>query len=168
MENNPIRLIEDMLEYRSMRVLTMMSILSYSSRGKAILDLEKIAIFEFLIDNSEVLDGVLKQHTETLGTTRWYERLESKNINTNLIHDMCSIKKIIIILQGSGLIEAADKQYVISRKGEDVINQLNNEYIEELITTGKKILKLRSITNTRLYKMINTIVEGKMNGTELT
>ena len=163
----PVTLIDDTYEYRCMRLLVVIKILSYSRRKNPILNIEKLKIFDFLIDNPYVLNKILRQleknKKEIILQNYDIDNINNEYINISDIYYYKITKKIISILMASDFINVEvikdETMYVITKYGSMIVEQLKSEYTKELISVGQAMIPLISLSHTKLYQMIRIAVE---------
>ncbi len=163
----PVTLIDDIYDYRCMRLLVVIKILSYSSRKNPILNIEKLKIFDFLIDKPYILNKLLRQlekHKKEIILQNYdIDNIKNEYININDIYRYKTTKKILSILMASNFVNVEviknETMYVITKCGNMIVERMESEHINELIIIGQAMLPLISLSHTKLYQMIRVAVE---------
>lgn len=162
----PFIIPEDDINLKIARYLVIIDILSYTSRGKYVLDIEKLTIFDFLVRNPYILKQVLSiKHSKDIKL----ENQEIKNIETlypnksELIDTQLS-KLIIQVMISEGTIIAKIEDgkifFILTDIGKEVVNEIDVEYICRIKELCKKMLVLRSTSLNELKKIINPLIKG--------
>jgi len=144
---------------------TLLHELSMTKRGKLLLTLDRLAIFEFLIKNPFVLYELVKTDT----TIPYFSlrdnevgSIGTKYINKKDLFNYSELKKILQLLL---LYEFVDIQklkneffYVITDKGSSFIKGLDSDYHQRVKELCAILFHLTSIPPTQLKSKINPII----------
>ena len=147
------------LNFRLARLLIVIDKLSYSSKGNPILNLEKIAIFEFLIKYPHILKLVLKtkQRDENIQFNQEYiGSIESLFPDRNALNNLSSVRLILIKLIQFDFIKVENIKkelyFVISDDGKECIKEISSEYTDEIGLFCERLKVLRSVSNNELKR----------------
>ncbi len=155
------------LNFRLARLLIVIEKLSYSSKGNPILNLEKIAIFEFLIKYPHILKLVIemKKRDENIQFNQEYiGSIESLFPDRNALNNLSSVRLILIkLIQFDFIkIEKIKKElyFVITDSGKECVKEMSSEYTVEIGLFCEGLKVLRSVSNNELKKIITPLIEG--------
>jgi predicted transcriptional regulator len=139
--------------------------LSTSKRGKLLLTLDRLAIFEFLIKNPFVLYEVVKTDLAIPYFALKDNEIGSigtKYINKKNLFDYVELKKVIQLLLLYEIVEIKrDKNeifYVITPKGRAFVNDLESVYFQRVKELCNILSHLTSIPISKLKLQINPII----------
>lgn len=162
----PFIIPENDINLKIARYLVIIDILAYTSRGKYVLDIEKLTIFDFLVRNPYILKQVLIiKHNEDIKL----QNQEIKNIETlypnksELIDTQLSKLIIQVMISEDIIIPKIEKGKIffsLTDTGKRVVNELDVEYICRINELCNKMLVLRSTSLNELKKIINPLIRG--------
>jgi hypothetical protein len=140
------------------RLLLIIDELSYSSRGNPILNIERLAIFDFLVRYPLILYNIKKVNMDIdnlelieneIGT------IESRFPNNSSLYnykELYTLLKVLSYYQFIAVqIKKGDFYYYITEDGKSFANALNSQYFKRIRELCKEMKTLRS-TNTRNLK----------------
>lgn len=154
------------LGVRLSRILVIIAFLSYTRQRKAILTLNKIAVFEFLVKHPHILKDVLSAE----GKDKGFHLLESETgtIESQFptvlsLFDYGVIKGYMRLLLCYGYVEVhSGKQicYTVTDRGKKWIDTLNSPYISRVKVLCNLIVPLRSLKTAELVKKVTPFIQG--------
>ncbi|MCG7380899.1 DUF4364 family protein [Paenibacillus sp. ACRSA] len=165
MNKLPFIIPERDLNLRVAVVVMILDRLSYTKRKKFILNLDKIAIYEFLVTQPFVLHELVEKDSK-LPRFHLQENekgsVRTKYINKKSLIDYSSIKELLQILLVHQFVKIErDKNeffYVITEKGTEFISAVESDYLYRVRELCDVISKLTSIPSSNLKRLINPIL----------
>ncbi|MGG0521022.1 ABC-three component system middle component 4 [Priestia aryabhattai] len=149
------------------RLLVIISKLEYSSRKTPILDIEKLAIFEFLIKYPDILRKLKKMNSdkEALYLLDYeVDSIESKFPNSISLYNYKDLYNLLKILIYYGFIDVKSNKgkvcYTITLKGGRFNEELKSSYLKRVDELCESMLSLRSVNANKLKQMIKFIMGG--------
>lgn len=162
----PFIIPENDLGFRITRLLILIGELCLNKNRKPLLTLEKIAIFDFLLKNPFILNEVLEAESKDKGIVLDETEtgsIESQFPNIVSLFDYGIIRGYIQLLVSFDLIEIVKFDtyfYLITEKGEEIINKVNSTHITRIKELSKAMIILRNMSNSQLIKKIKPFVKG--------
>lgn len=166
MSKLPFIIVENDIDIRLVRLLIIISRLSYSSKKNAILSIEKIAVYDFLLRYPSILYGITEtnNYKQKFQLEEYeYNNEESNRHNRSVIYDFELLHKLLQILlcyDYIHIINSKDIFYIISDKGMSFLNSLDSEYIKRLKEISSILLQMRSLNFQKMNNLINLFIEG--------
>lgn len=166
MNKLPFIIVENDVDIRLVRLLIIISRLSYSSKKNPILSIEKMAVYDFFLRYPSILYGVTKinNYKQTFELEEYeYNNEESNHHNRGIIYDFELLHKLLQILICYGYIDIINNKetfYIISDEGMIFLNSLDSEYIKRLKELSVVLLQMRSLDFGKMNNLINLIIEG--------
>ncbi|MVX66917.1 hypothetical protein GKZ28_24985 [Clostridium chromiireducens] len=167
MQNNlPFIIPENDINLRLSRFLLIIDILAYTQRGKLVLNIDKLIIFDFLVKNPYILKQVLKVkgktkiklYKEEIGSVATLYPSKNAILDTNsskiLIKLMVLRKMVVVNKQSDELF------FTLSDQGKALISEIKTDYIDRIKELCESMLVLRSISTNELKKIINPLIKG--------
>jgi hypothetical protein len=156
------------LGVRIFRILVIINKLGLNRNQKPMLDIERIAVFDFLVKNPHILNEVLRAEGKEnkldiddleIGT------IESQFPNIISMLEYGSIKGYLTILVSVNLIEIQVNKdegifYVCTEKGKESIGQCESTYSNRIEQRSEVMQSLRNFTTSQLIKKIKPFVKG--------
>lgn len=167
MKNNiPFIIPENDINLRIARFLIIIDELAYTQKGKLVINIDKLTIFDFLIRNPFLLSQVLllknKKKLKLL-------KEESGAIGSlfpnkvDLINNK-STKGLIKLMITYNLLEVIREKdelfYVLTKNGKLLVDEIDTDYTLRIKELCKAMLVLRSVSINDLKKNINPLVKG--------
>ncbi|WP_198530922.1 ABC-three component system middle component 4 [Bacillus spizizenii] len=141
--------------------------LAYTQRGKLVINIDRLVIFDFLIRNPFILKQVLsiKNNKTNLRLLRYeFETVSTLFPNKIALVDTKSTKEIIKLMIAYKMLkvfqEKDDLFYVLTDKAKLIVNQIDTDYSVRVKELCEAMLVLRSVTINDLKKVINPLVKG--------
>lgn len=155
------------LDFRLARLLIMFEKLSYSSRGNPVLNLEKVAVFEFLIKYPHILKLVLQAKKANLKiqlNQEYIGSIESLFPDRNALNNLSYVKVILIKLIQYNFVKIEkvkeELYFVITDEGKQCSKSISSEYTSEIDLLCESLKHLRSISSNELKKTIIPLIKG--------
>jgi len=165
MNKLPFIIPERDLNLRISVVVMILDRLSYTKRKKHILNLDKLAIYEFLVTQPFVLHELVKNDSSLpYFSLQENEKgsVRTKYINKKSLIDYSSIKKLLQILLIYQFVKIErDKNeffYVITEQGAEFIDAIESDYLYRVRELCDVISKFTSISSSNLKRLINPIL----------
>ncbi|WP_379143576.1 ABC-three component system middle component 4 [Paenibacillus sp. sgz500992] len=166
MKKVPFIIPELDLGVRIQRLMVIIHKLGLNKNKKAVLDNEKIAIFDFLVKNPYILNEVLKTegkaNTIDIGETD-YGTIDSLYPSVISLLDYGSIKGYLQILVTLDFIEIQVNEtifYISTTKGERLITEDESPYLLRIEQLSLAVLPLRNFSTLQLIKKIRPFIKG--------
>ncbi|MDQ0719227.1 hypothetical protein QF049_000488 [Paenibacillus sp. W4I10] len=167
----PFIIPENEYNVRFARLLIIVKELAFSKRGKLVLSIDRIAIYDYLLRNPELLKRVLKAEGQgKLMELKYEERnsIESLFPNKSSLFDTNIIKKIMYSLFYYGYVSAKhDNQgyifYFTSPLGDKFVEELESNYFQRIQTLSKVLISLQKLSNAQLQKIIKSTQYGVLS-----
>ncbi|MFK4439157.1 ABC-three component system middle component 4 [Paenibacillus sp. RC21] len=164
----PFIIPENEYNVRLARLLILIKELAYTKRGKLVMSLDRLAMYDHLLRNPVLLKGVLDAEGQgRLMELRYEERdsIESLYPNRASLYDSNSIKRITYSLFYLGYISARhDKEgriyYFTTPSGDQFAEELESSYFNRTRTLSKVLVSLQKLSNAQLQKLIKSINYG--------
>lgn len=163
MNKLPFIIVENDVNIRIVRLLILISKLSYSSKGNAILSMEKIAAYDFLLSNPYILYSITKinNYKQTFKLEEYEYINKEFNYHTrSSIYDFELLHKLLQIILCYGYINYTEGYYIISDEGIKFLNSLDSDYIKILKEMSNVLLQMRSLDFRKINNLINIVIEG--------
>lgn len=168
MKNNiPFVRPERDINLRVIRFLIIAEKLSYTQRGKFVLNIEKIILFDFLVEYPYLLKDVMWQKNQ-----RYNLKLNEEEIGsiatlypskTSLL-DNSPAKTLIKLMVSNELLLVKEFKnelfFVISDIGKKHAESIKTDYIYRIRELCENLLGFRSTSTSQLKKMINKLIKG--------
>ncbi|PEA82442.1 ABC-three component system middle component 4 [Bacillus pseudomycoides] len=155
------------LNFRLARLLIIFDKLSYSSKGNPVLNIERVAIFEFLVKYPHILKLVLrskKENTNIEYNSKYMGSIESLFPDRNALNNLSSVRVLLIKLIRYNLIriEKVKKElyFVITEEGEQCNKEISSQYTNEISLFCEDLKVLRSTSINDLKKIITPLIKG--------
>ncbi|MEC1621597.1 hypothetical protein P4T79_06535 [Bacillus mojavensis] len=163
----PFIIPENDINLRIFRFLMIIDQLAYTQRGKLVINIDRLVIFDFLIRNPFILKQVLsiKNNKTNLRLLRdEFETVSTLFPNKIALVDTKSTKEIIKLMIAYKMLkvfqEKDDLFYVLTDKAKLIVNQIDTDYSVRVKELCEAMLVLRSVTINDLKKVINPLVKG--------
>ncbi|KXJ37389.1 hypothetical protein AX282_20525 [Bacillus spizizenii] len=163
----PFIIPENDINLRIFRFLMIIDQLAYTQRGKLVINIDRLVIFDFLIRNPFILKQVLsiKNNKTNLRLLRYeFETVSTLFPNKIALVDTKSTKEIIKLMIAYKMLkvfqEKDDLFYVLTDKAKLIVNQIDTDYSVRVKELCEAMLVLRSVTINDLKKVINPLVKG--------
>lgn len=166
MSKLPFIIIENDVDIRLARLLILVKGLSYSRMKKPILNIDKIASYDFLLRYPEILHKItkLEDYKQSFELERYeFNNIESTYPDITMLYDYKVLHNLLQILLCYGyitIINSKETFYIITEEGIIFLNSLNSDYIKRLKELSNILLQMRSLNFQKLSKLINTVLEG--------
>lgn len=167
MSNLPFLVIENDLDVRLIRILIIISKLSYSSRKNPILTLQKISIYDFLLKYPMLLYYMSRDHLKNKFTLEDYEynTIESTYIDKHNLYNYDDLHVLLQILIGYEFISIIRSKnellYIITNKGTSFLESIDDKYIDRLIDLTMILNDTKSLKYKQILDLINIYLEGE-------
>lgn len=165
-DNIPFIIPENDIYLRIARFLTIIDKLAYTQRGKLILNVDKLTIFDFLVKNPYLLKQVLEvKHRINLKLLKVeYGSVASLFPTKRALVDVQTTRELIILMISYNMLkvifEKEEMYYTLSDKGKEFINEIDTDYVIRIKELCESMLVLRSVSTNDLKKIINPLVKG--------
>lgn len=167
--NSKITIIipEKDIDLRLVRFLIIIDTLAYTQRGKLVISIDKLIIFDFLVKYPFILKSVLKVKDKRSNLK--LSKTEVRSIETlfpskSALLDINSAKILIKLMISYDLISVkVDKSelfYIPSDTGKIFINDIDTDYINRIRDLCEAMLVMRSIRTNELKEMIKPLIRG--------
>lgn len=162
----PFIIPENDINLRILRFLLIIDRLAYTQRGKFVINIDRLVIFDFLIRNPFLLKQVLLVKNKT---NLRLLREEVGTVSTLFpskvaLLDTKSTKEIIKLMIAYNMLKVIqDKDelfYVLTESSELIVNQIDTDYTIRIKELCEAMLVLRSVSINELKKIINPLVKG--------
>ncbi|WP_039074929.1 ABC-three component system middle component 4 [Bacillus sp. MSP13] len=167
MRNNiPIIITENDINLRLIRFLIIIEILAYTTRGKLILNLDKLTIFDFLIKYPYLLKQVLAVKNKTSLKLLNIETGSVSSLFPNKITllDIKLAKELSKLMIAYNMIDVVQEKnelfYILTEKGKTIVNRTETDYTMRIKELCNEMLILRSVSTSELKKIVNPLVKG--------
>jgi hypothetical protein len=161
---------EQNVNMKAARLLIIINVLAYSSKGNFVLDIEKLAVFEFLSRYPTILKQLKKLNADKdVLYLMDYEvgNIESNFPNNDSLYNYDYLKSLIKVLAYYKFIDVqfykSKVYYSVTSKGNDFKKELNTPYLKRVNELCEAMLSLRSVKTIKLKQMIKFIMEGMEN-----
>lgn len=169
--NLPFIIPENENNVRFARLLIIVEELAYSKRGKLVLSLDRLAMYDYLLRNPVLLQRVLDSEGQgRLMELKYEERdsIESLFPNRSSMFDSTTIKRIMYSLFYLGFVSAHHDQqghiyYFTTQSGRQFIEELESSYFKRIRTLSKGLISLQKLSNTKLKKITKKINYGVLD-----
>ncbi|MBU5347006.1 ABC-three component system middle component 4 [Paenibacillus lautus] len=165
MNKLPFIIPERDLNLRISVVVMILDRLSYTKRKKVNLNLDKLAIYEFLVTQPFVLHELAKNDSKLpYFTLQENEKgsVRTKYINKKSLIDYSSIKELLQILLIYQFVKIErDKNeffYVITEEGTEFIGEVESDYLYRVRELCDVISNFPNMSSSNLKKLINPIL----------
>ncbi|MFP7442899.1 ABC-three component system middle component 4 [Bacillus infantis] len=165
-DNIPFIIPENDINLRIARFLTIIDTLPYTQRGKLVINIDKLIIFDFLVKNPFLLRKVLevKHRIKLKLLNEEYGSVTTLFPSKMSLVDIQSAKELIKLMISYNMLKVEeDKEelfYTLSDNGKSIFNELDTEYVIRIKELCKTMLVLRSLGTSELKKIINPLVKG--------
>ncbi|MDR6551907.1 ABC-three component system middle component 4 [Paenibacillus qinlingensis] len=156
---------------RLARILIVINELAYTKKGKFVLNLDRLSMYDHLLKNPVLLQGVL--NAEGQGRLMELKDEEKDTIgslfpNRASLYDSGAIKRILYSLFYWGYVSAEhDKEghifYYSTNPGKEFLSGLESPYFLRTQSLSKTLIVLQKLSNTQLQKIINSINYGVLS-----
>lgn len=157
---------ENDVNLRIGRFLLIIDVLSYTQKGKLVLNIDKLITFDFLVKNPYILKQVLKVKNKT--KLKLYKE-EIGSVTTlypskNALLDTSSAKTLIKLMISHNMVEVTKQSnelfFTLSDQGKSLISEISTDYIIRVKELCESMLVLRSLNTSELKKIINPLIKG--------
>ncbi|OIK09929.1 ABC-three component system middle component 4 [Bacillus sp. MUM 13] len=165
-DNIPFIIPENDINLRLARFLIIIDTLAYTQRGKLVINIDKLIIFDFLVKNPFLLRKVLevKHRIKLKLLNEEYGSVTTLFPSKMSLVDIQSAKELIKLMISYNMLKVVeDKEelfYTLSDNGKSIFNELDTDYIIRIKELCKTMLVLRSLGTNELKKIINPLVKG--------
>jgi hypothetical protein len=165
-DNIPFIIPENDINLRLARFLTIIDTLAYTQRGKLVINIDKLIIFDFLIKNPFLLRKVLEvKHSIKLKLlNEEYGSVTTLFPSKTSLVDIQSAKELIKLMISYNMLKVIEEKdelfYTLSDNGKSIINEIDTDYVIRIKELCKTMLVLRSVSTNDLKKIINPLVKG--------
>ncbi len=163
----PFVIPEQDLNLRLVRFLYIAEKLSYTQKGKLVLNIDKFIIYDFLVKHPYLLKEVVKLKNKKVDIKLYQEEVGSIATlypSKSSLLDNNSAKVLIKLMVSRNLLQTIqykdDLFFVISDQGEEYAKSLETDYINRIKQLCDSLLVLRSTSTNELKKMINPLIKG--------
>lgn len=164
----PFIIPENEYNVRFARLLILIEELAYSKKGKLVLSLDRLAMYDHLLRNPVLLQGVMDAEGQGRLMELKYEERDSIGSlfpNRSSLYDSGTIKKIMYSLFYLGYISANHHKeghiyYFTTPKGQRFVEELESSYFGRIRTLSKAMIALQKLSNSQLQKVITSIHYG--------
>lgn len=171
MKDLPFIIPENEYNVRFARLLILIKELAYSKKGKLVLSLDRLAIYDHFLRNPVLLQRVLDAEGQgRLIELKYEERdsIESLFPNRSALYDSGTIKKIMYSLFYLGYVSAIhDKEgyiyYYATSTGHKFVEELESTYFVRMRTLSKVLISLQKLSNKQLQKLIKSVHYGVLS-----
>lgn len=143
--------------------------MSLNRNGKPVLSIEKLSVFDFLIQHPYILFSILQNENKKNNLV--LTEVESNSIskeypNTDSLFSFDKIRKLLQILIGYGfcevkLLDDSTLVFMISSKGKDLLNEIDSIYGNRLGELAKELRFLQAESYKKLISSIKPYTNGK-------
>ncbi|WP_378954888.1 ABC-three component system middle component 4 [Pelosinus sp. sgz500959] len=164
MLNLPFLFPESDINLRLARLLILIDKLSRTKRGKLVLNLGKIAIFDFLVRYPQVLYYTLDNNFSF--TVREYEigNIDSQYPEVALVFNYKETDIVLKVLLAYGFIEVIKNQkdiyYIITESGQKIVEELDSDYFFRVREIVEAIRPLQKENESELRMSIKHNIKG--------
>ncbi len=157
---------ENDINLRLSRLLVIINELAFTQRGKLVINIDKLTIFDFLVRNPFLLKNVLKVKSKTnlKLLNEEFGSIASMYPSNLALVETTSTKTLIKILVSYDMLtviqDEGELYYILSDKGKSFISEIETDYIVRMKELCKSMLVLRSVSTNDLKKIINPVVKG--------
>lgn len=155
------------INLRVFRFLIIAEKLSYTQRGKFVLNFDKFILFDFLVKYPFLLKHVLKLKNENVNLKLNQEEIGSVATlypsKSTLLNDS-SAKALIKLMVSYELLRVnrlkSELYFVITKSGKEYVDSLETDYINRIRQLCEMLKVFRSTSSNELKKIINPLIKG--------
>lgn len=165
-DNIPFIIPENDINLRLARFLIIIDTLAYTQRGKLVINIDKLIIFDFLVKNPFLLRKVLEvKHSIKLKLLNEEHGSVTTLFPSKMsLVDIQSAKELIKLMISYNMLKVIEEKdelfYTLSDNGKSIINEIDTDYVIRIKELCKTMLVLRSVSTNDLKKIINPLVKG--------
>ncbi|WP_408010169.1 ABC-three component system middle component 4 [Pseudalkalibacillus sp. A8] len=163
----PFVIPEHDINLRVIRFLYIAEKLSYTQKGKLVLNIDKFIIYDFLVKHPYLLKEVVKLKNKKIDLKLFQEEVGSVATlypSKSSLLDNNSAKVLIKLMVSQDLLKTIQYKnelfFVISDHGKEYAKTLETDYINRIKQLCDSLLVLRSTSTNGLKKMINPLIKG--------
>ncbi|HFK1496568.1 TPA: ABC-three component system middle component 4 [Bacillus paranthracis] len=154
------------INIRLARVLIIINHLSTLRSGREVLNLEKIVIFDFLLQYPKILYHVLEE--EGINNPFDLEDYDTESIETIaptklILFERDRIKEITKLLYSKKMIDVSvndDIYFTSTDNGKQFVEQMKSSYLRRLIKLTFSMTKLKSLSISKLKMKVVPFIQG--------
>lgn len=157
---------ENNINLRLSRLLVIINELSYTQRGKLVINIDRLTLFDFLVRNPFILKNVLKAKGNTVLNllNEEFGSIATMYPSKVSLFDTTTTKVLIKSLISYNMLTVKQYEgelfYTLSEKGKQFISEIETNYVVRMKELCKSMLVLRSVTTNDLRKIINPVIRG--------
>lgn len=144
-------------------IMLMLDKLSATSRGRLLLNNERLRAYLYLIKNPLILNRVLRTFNYPVARLETYDEFSVAGISANLdpLHDDHRLKRFLSVLAGYGFIDVKYKKsegflYELSAKGKTIEKSLDDNYFCSIRSYMDAMASLNNVSTSNLNSAIET------------
>lgn|GEM_PF-5859195 len=157
------------LSVQLFRMLVILDNTSLNRNGKPVLNIEKLSVFDFLIQHPYILFSILKDQNKRNNlvlTDVDYNSISREYPNTDSLFSFDSARRTLQILIGHGfcevnLLEGGSVVFLISDKGEEFVDGVETSYADKLRQFAKELKILQAESYKNLINYIKPYTNGR-------
>jgi hypothetical protein len=162
----PFIIPENDINLRIFRLLMIIDKLAYTQRGKLVINIDRLVIFDFLIRNPYLLKQVLSVKNKSSISLL---RNEFGTVSTLFpskvaLVDTQSTREIIKLMITYDMLKVIEENnelfYTLTDNAKLIVKQIDTEYSIRINELCEAMLVLRSLSINDLKKIINPLVKG--------
>jgi len=151
-------------------ILIIIDTLGKTSRGVLKVNNGRLHIFLYLVKNPTFLNKMFVMFNKDTVLLHERDAFSVTSISPNIdpLFDRETLKSLLSISVVKKLVKVVYKKddgffYVISEKGQFVVEELKDEYFQEIILLCKKLKSILSISESQLNQKLNQLIRRESN-----
>lgn len=160
--NLPYRVPDNDLNLNISILLVTIAILGKTTRGKLLLNNERLRLCLYLVRNPVTLNAVLMSYDKPSVRLQSHDAYSVASISKNMdyLHDNRQLKILLQHAAALGVISVEYRKiegfmYELSHIGMDIVEQLTGEYYVYLRSYAKALAQLNSVPTTSLNELVD-------------
>lgn len=144
-------------------LMLMLEKLAATSRGRLLLNNERLRAYLYLIKNPLILNRVLRTFDYPVARLEAYDEYSVASISANLdpLHDDHRLKRYLRVLAGYGFIDVKYKKtegflYKLSAKGKAIEKSIDDDYFCSVRSYMEAMVSLNNVSTSNLNSAIET------------
>lgn len=157
---------ENDINLRLSRLLVIINELAYTQRGKLVINIDRLTLFDFLVRNPLLLKNVLKVKSNTILKllNEEFGSIATMYPSKVSLIETTTTKVLIKILVSYDMLTVIQYEgelyYTLSDKGKLFISEIETDYVVRMKELCKSMLVLRSVSTNDLREIINPVIRG--------
>jgi len=170
----PYIAIDEELELNLVIAMVILSRLSRTSKGRSVLNFERLQCYAYLIKNPIRIGQVLRVagKKDLALESRYTHTIESLSVNVDILFDRKKLKSLLLKLAGLGFLHCGSSEgdsltYELSESGNSFMAEFfysdnsANGYASSLVEFSHKISPLNSLSVSKLNSILNITFKGE-------